>query len=109
VFVPFVLPEAFCTSGIGKPIDLHVRQEVVLACSFEDLRNVVVLRGVVAELVVCAIAKIGPIGRSVNRFLGIGLKYECGGKIVIGANKFRNKRCYQRPCSVQLSIGPTAG
>lgn len=62
VLVPFVLPEALIliSALVVGPVFLHVGQELGAILRFEDGGDVAVLARVVAVLLVCAIAVIGP-------------------------------------------------
>lgn len=71
MFVEFVLPEGFGGAGVGEPVGVHVGEEVVLAGGLEDVCDVGVLRGVGAELVVGAVAEVGPGCRGVSRCCGL--------------------------------------
>ena len=60
MLAPFVLPEGFVVAALAFPVDVHVREEVVGAVVLQDLSDVCVLAGLVAVLIVGAIAAIGP-------------------------------------------------
>lgn len=60
MLVPFMFPEAFRRARVRQPVAIHVCQKIVLACCLDDLRDVCVLRGEGAELVVGAIAEVRP-------------------------------------------------
>ena len=63
VFAPLVLPEGLVGALVVFPVDGHVVQEVVAVKVGEDLRYVGVLAGGVAELLVGAVAFVGPTDR----------------------------------------------
>lgn len=60
VFVPFVLPEVFEGAGVGEPVFFHVGEEGGVAGAGDYGGYVVVLGGRGAELVVGAVAEVGP-------------------------------------------------
>lgn len=60
MLVPFVFPEAFRRARVRQPVGIHVCQKIILACCLDDLRDVRILWGEGAELVVCTIAEVRP-------------------------------------------------
>lgn len=63
VLAPLVFPERFVLALIVFPVYGHVVEEVVAVEVLEDLGDVLVLTGFVAELLVGSIAIIGPGNR----------------------------------------------
>ena len=61
VFAPFVFPERFVLALVIFPVYCHVVQEIVAVEVLEDLRDVLVLSGFIAELLVGSVAFIGPV------------------------------------------------
>ena len=61
MFVPLMLPEVLRRAAIWQPVCIHEGQEIGLFCRFEDLGNIIVHRGLLAERGVGAIAEIGPV------------------------------------------------
>lgn len=55
-----MFPESLGGAAVGKPVFVHVCEQVVLACGLEDLGDVLVLGRGGAELVVSTVAEIGP-------------------------------------------------
>jgi len=60
VLVPLVLPQALVGPLVREPVPVHELDELRLALRLEYGADVVVLGDEVAELVVSAIAKVGP-------------------------------------------------
>jgi hypothetical protein len=91
MFVPLMLPEILRRAAVWQPVCVHEGQEIGLFRRFEDLGNIVVRRGLLAERWVGAIAEIRPISH-----------YQL---------MFRNyaRETYHSPCKVQESAGPIAG
>ena len=61
VFAPFVFPEGFVLALVIFPVHCHVVQEIVAVEVLEDLGDVLVLSGFIAELLVGSVAFIGPV------------------------------------------------
>ena len=75
VFAPLVLPERLVVAPVVFPVYGHVVQEVVAVEVLEDLRDVLVLAGFVAELLVGSVAFVGPDGHDRSVWTG-----GCGGR-----------------------------
>ena len=96
VLAPFVFPERFVVAPVILPIYGHVVQQVVPVEVFQDLGDVLVLSGFIAELLVGSIAFIGPKRRRVLAFKKQAV-VRCEGTTD------------HKPWTVQWSAGPVAG
>lgn len=61
MLVPFVLPEMLCCALVREPIRVHVLEQVSLAKGVKNVGDISILWGEGAELVIGAIAEVGPV------------------------------------------------
>jgi hypothetical protein len=60
MLVPLMLPEALVVALIVGPVGLHIRQQVIATLFLQDRSDVGVLARGIAELLVRAVAVVGP-------------------------------------------------
>ena len=94
VLAPLVFPKRLVVALIVFPVYRHVVQQIVAVEVLEDLRNVFVLPGLVAELLVGSVAFIGPKRCDLS---------------VRERKAWCELMAYHRPWTVQWSTGPVAG